>query len=380
MSLLDEFLDSRDLAETTVKSYKHHLAQYSNFIGKSLDELIEEAEFEEEEGVKLRNTKLKHYLTRYRKQLEKEDKSPKNIRLSMTIIRTFYNEFEIRLPPMRKNKKYTKNAENIKLLPTANEIRKAVNMANIKYKAIILLMVSSGMASLETRNLTYIDFLEAINGYLEGRNLINPLDINELSSRLQGKVIVPEWTVKRQKTGNFYYTFSSPESTNAILNYLEDHPPQNLENHLFRTANGGFISDITFNTYFKRINDRCNFGKTGRWSHFRSHNLRKIFTSTLYAAGLPQLTIDWMLGHQINPVTEAYFKADPTKLRLEYLKVVDKLTFIEKIKLEPVTSPEYDQLLKKNQEIEKQNQQMEERMEKMDNLIQELMKKQLNKE
>jgi hypothetical protein len=80
-----------------------------------------------------------------------------------------------------------------------------------------------------------------------------------------------------------------------------------------------------------------------------------------------------MLGHQIDPVTEAYFKADTSKLRLEYLKVVDKLTFIEKIKLEPVTSPEYDKLLKNNLEIEEKNQKMEERMQSMEALMQEMV-------
>lgn len=145
--------------------------------------------------------------------------------------------------------------------------------------------------------------------------------------------MVPEWTIMRQKTHNFYYTFSSPESTNAILTYLEDDPVESMEDYLFRNNKGRQISDITFSTYFRRLNDTCKFGNTGRMIHFRSHNLRKIFTSNLYAAGLPQLTIDWLHGHQIDPVTESYFKADTSKLRLKYLRVVNKLTLLKRLSL-----------------------------------------------
>ena len=70
---------------------------------------------------------------------------------------------------------------------------------------------------------------------------------------------------------------------------------------------------------------------------FHSHGLRSFFASVLYKSGLPQLTIDFFLGYQIDKVTEAYFKADIKSLKSEYLKVLSEITFIEEVETRIVT-------------------------------------------
>lgn len=58
----------------------------------------------------------------------------------------------------------------------------------------------------------------------------------------------------------------------------------------------------------------------------RTHNLRKFFATTLEKNKVPHLTSRWLLGHTIDPTTDAYFKADPESLKPDYLEVVDQLT------------------------------------------------------
>lgn len=89
---------------------------------------------------------------------------------------------------------------------------------------------------------------------------------------------------------------------------------------------------------FQRLNDKAGFGrKENKVRLFTSHQLRKLFTKTLFAQGVDKLMVDWMLGHKINDVTEAYFKTKPERLRSEYIKHMNHLT-LEQIKIRKVTS------------------------------------------
>jgi hypothetical protein len=74
------------------------------------------------------------------------------------------------------------------------------------------------------------------------------------------------------------------------------------------------------------LNEKCGFKKPYRQSYFRSHALRKLFATTLYTKGLPQLSIDWFLGHKINSVTESYFKTDIKSLKEQYISCIEDLS------------------------------------------------------
>jgi hypothetical protein len=82
----------------------------------------------------------------------------------------------------------------------------------------------------------------------------------------------------------------------------------------------------------------------------------------LYKAGLPQLSIDWMLGHRIkNRVTEAYFKPDPETLENHYIKALPYLTVEEKVEVRVVT----DERLREMEEGRKQDQKRIDELEKI---------------
>lgn len=113
-----------------------------------------------------------------------------------------------------------------------------------------------------------------------------------------------------------YITFNSPESNKAIVEYILDRERNNKtfktsDERLFTTATGKPISDAAHSLLFRRLNQRAGLGyRSESRNFFTSHMLRKMFTTTLYKAGVDKLAIDWMLGHKINPITESYFKAD----------------------------------------------------------------------
>ena len=359
--LIKEFLQNRNIKPKTQRNYIYHLSDYCKATNKNPSELIEEAEVEEDKKIRLRLRKIKKHLKTFDDYLDAQNYSKKHKQIARAIVRSFYEEYEIQLPKTRSKQSKTEYNETINDIPTKDDIKKAVKHSNLKYQAIILLMSSSGMGSSEIRNLTYHDFLNAISDYYTpSKN--ERFDIAQITENLQEKQIIGAWDVVRIKTGMPYTTFSTPESIEHILTYLEDNTPSELETCLFNTG-GRQIPDYTFTKYFQRINERCGFGNRGRQIFFRSHALRKFFASTLYSKDLQQLTIDWMLGHKIpNKTTEAYFKSNPNSLKNQYMKLVEDLS-IEKVKVRRVESEEVKKIV---QELSDKDKKLEEFKEKLD--------------
>lgn len=170
------------------------------------------------------------------------------------------------------------------------------------------------MGASEVRNLTFKDFVTAIEEYLD----LDDTDKNNMFkvavNLKDKKEIVGTWKIRRYKTKMPYITFNSPESTVAIVDYIfyrykMNKPIKNIDDPLFTTKDNAKITSGSHYKLFLRLNDRVGFGlRTKKRRFFTSHMLRKLFTTSLYQAGVDKLAIDWMLGHKINPVTEATLK------------------------------------------------------------------------
>ncbi len=348
-TLVLTFLQSRDLAEITAKQYKHVIKLYSNFINLSPSDFISEAEDEEEDRIRMRKRKINKYLFEFNEHLKSLDYlCVSTINEYNTKIRSFYGYYDIELPKMRPRNKKQK-IESISDIPKKEDITYTLQFTNPKYKAIILLMASSGMGRSEILSLKINDFLKSIAA---GYKLINikQFDIDELINLKEkitknNELIIPTWNITRKKTNTPYTTFSSPESVAAIIEYLRLSPPKNIEDSLFRSTRNPDkpITENGFSTYFYRLNERAGFGKPNHQNFFRSHNLRKFFTTVLYHNDLNQLSIDWLLAHKINRTTEAYFKSDTNKLKEQYTTCIKDLS-IEDVEVHTLKSPEFKKL------------------------------------
>lgn len=277
----------------------------------------------------------------------------------MSNIKSFYRLYEIELPEIS-NVTVPQN-ETIKDIPSIKHVRIAANTERVKQKAIILLMASSGMGSIELKQLTIKSFIEATTDYH---------DENEIGSVLKALKtyddIIPTWLLRREKTNYLYYTFSSLESTAALIEYLETLPDLTNDTLLFPYSENGLVK------FFARINDRHDFGRKETRRFFHAHSLRMFFATTLTKARLDNLIIEWLLGHSIPPTRASYFKSDPAFLKEEYLKVVNHLS-IKEVIVKDRTSEEVKQIVLENKELrdgldtEKQKREM---MQKQIELIQ----------
>ena len=273
-NILEDISKTRNLALKTEQSYKNALTIYTMFQNKSFNDLLKEAEYEEELGIRWKKRKIKQRLINFRIYLHKNYLISTS-KVYFQRILTLYRHYEIEihdLPPISTKSAKMSKPITFEDLPTKEIINEAIKISNPIMKAIILFISSSGCARRETLNLTVGDFIDATFEYHNTNNINDALSIlNDL------EFIIPTFRIKRQKTNKFYFTFCSQESSKAIVDYLiNERSDLKYEDPLFN------LNLYYWNKYFNNINNELNLGKVGEYNRFRSHMLRKFHASSLY--------------------------------------------------------------------------------------------------
>jgi integrase len=358
--LVKDFLRSRTLRKTTEKVYVRRIKKYSKFLGKTPTEFIDEAEEEQDKGIKRRKRQINSYIYDFVELLKSENHSAYSIKSNVETIVSFYKQFDVDTPSLRNLLKNQNKNVSFETLLNKDQIKQIVDQANVRDKAIILIHFSSGMGASEVRHLTFRDFLIAVGEYIN-INELDKQDALKVAINLKNRDdLIGTWKIHRFKTGMPYVTFTSPEATKAIINYIIDRyrtnkPIKSLDDVLIVNQSNKKLSATGYTLIFARLNEKLELGRrSGKIRSFTSHILRKMFTTTLYQAGLDKLAIDWMLGHKIDPVTEAYFKTNIADLKRNYTKVLHHLT-LEKVKIQRIESNEVKDIVrdldKKDKEI-----------------------------
>lgn len=325
--IFQEFCENRGLSEGSIRFYRTALQRYSDYTKKGLEDLIQEAEEEEDNRIRMRNRKIRSYLNGFRKHLDDEELSLNYINQVVSAVRSFYGDFEIELPKIfRRKSRKDKKQEEFDDIPTMEDVKRSLDYSSLTYRALTLLMVSSGMSRSEICSLTFKDFYNAVD---------LPEDFNKPIPELIEKIkemdsLIPMWKIHRVKTGKPYFTFNSPEATDHILDYLEQHYRKynwqpKPEDQLFRQYNKQ-INPNSVTIQYNRINERAGFKKVNGRIYIRPHNLRKLFATTLEMNRMPHLMTRFIMGHTIDKTSNAYFKMDPEVVKEEYIEIVDKLS------------------------------------------------------
>lgn len=361
-TIIEEFVKARRLKKGTAEQYKIALNFYSKFQEKPLSELISEADFEEEQGIRWKNRKLKQRLLTYRNYLY-ETYVKSTAELKFALIKTFYKHYEIEIHDLPAvNKKNIKLSEPLKFkdLPDKELIKKALKISNPLMRAIILFMSSSGCARAETLSLTLQDYLDATREYH------NSNDISEAVRLMHDKDIIPIFYLKRIKTNKYYYTFCSPEANREIINYLllrEDLDNNKLSQTPLFKCNVAY-----FERHFAKINNTLSLGKIGAHNRFKSHILRKFHATNLYNDKMSLEEIDALQGRSKEATHSSYFTEDPTKLKEKYIEHLHCLTINMDVNQLDIKSPEFAQLENENTSLRTELDKMDDIMERLTRL------------
>ena len=348
-------------APSTWAGYLAALMHYCRYTDLTPSQLIEQANKDIKDGKLMIDRAIFVQIPGYREYLQKQIRedtgrplTQSSISLYVGKIRTFYSYFYIETPkpPRNANRVNKAQKENLKR-PDKETIQKALSIASIRDKAIILVGISSGMAANEIASLTLRQFKE---GY-DPETGITTLDM------------------RRRKVGTDFITFLSPEASNAVQNYLEwrDRPPAGkekcdlMEHEKRKTTSGSYLflknkidekylltrdesqrrltKDNIVQAYDRLNKDLGLETEAGRFNPFRSHNMRKFFNTQLKNEGLDGDLIEYMMGHKLSGSKSHYYEGDPEKLKKIYIRYVPFLTISKEIDV--ASSPEYQDLQEK---------------------------------
>lgn len=352
LKIIEEMEKRYRFGKQSKKNYMQHLQLYSKFHNMSLEELLNEAEDEEEARIRKRKRKINQRLFDFQDYLINEPYEFKvngkvrkgryensSINTILRSVVTFYRTFEIETPNVRIS--LPVQAEKEEDTITYEMIQKALdNTTNLRHIAIIKLMASTGLDSNDVCSMTVQTFIDGCQEYLTTDTLQE-----QLQEILDNENIIPCFRFQRGKTRYDHFTFCTPDSAHSIAEYLLSLGEVNYGDNLFQ------IGIPSYRKLFSNLNDKCGFGFTSKGTRrkFHSHGLRRFLASQLVGSTVNGMMIDtmvieWFLGHKVPSTMESYYKRNPQKLKDIYIHFIPKLSFDGETRVNTVDSPEYMRL------------------------------------
>ena len=348
---LNQMFTKKNLSESRRRMYIYNFNEMYNLTGLTPSGLIAEAKYEQKPSLDENNQiifkdvddrKITEYIYQYYASMEEKKLKSATKKTKMGVIRSFYTNFKIELPD---NIQITIPHQLIREgdIPNLEDIKKGVEQAKyLKYRAIILLIATSGIRSGDVRHFTVEDFLNATKEYHNGT----------LEGLLHSKEnIIPMWDFiprKTMKQGNICITFNTPETSKYIIEYLKQRIERgetlNKDSFLFRSKKNKQYSIKGFLWVFSSVNKEL-FGKDKHnRDFFRAHNLRKFFLSTFRQKTNDSFTYKIVAGHSIRKNNDENYQEIPlTEIKKQYLKVIPFLS-IKDTRVHTIKSREYIKL------------------------------------
>lgn len=314
------FCDAKNLSLASRKKYANALKNYTNFHELTLNELLDEADEDEENQIRPARRKIRTRLINFRTHLINDlGYKASTIKTNMICAKAIYRFSGIEVPeiPNAVLTKSPNDSISFEDLPTINDIKTAIESTKLnKHKALFLFAACNGAGRTELSNFTFGQFLEGVAPYCNKPE--TPQDIiDDLDGKCEELEAIPVFKMTRQKTGYQYYTPITPECTQFCINYLKSEGlGLKPEDPFFQLSKDGV------STAFKLINEKFNWGKRGLYGFFSSHRVRKFNASAIEDTNFA----NYIQGRKPDPIKETYFKKDINRIRDEYKKHMHKFT------------------------------------------------------
>jgi integrase len=247
--------------------------------------------------------------------------------------------------------------------PTKEEMRKLLEHADIRMKALILLLSSSGIRIGSVEHLRWRHLQEVVH---DGKRF--------------AKLIVPE-----AKGGTGYATFITPEAYEALLEYkkLRESEGEAIspDSPLIRVAKWskadldekGAALPATSKTLRNEIHAlwrRAGLRLAGARRHEVQavHGFRKFFATRMENAGVGRLVVETLMGHRI-AVASNYYKPSEKELLQAYSRAIPELTISEAEEIRGEMAVRLEENREKMLELERINLELQEKLSMMEKEI-----------
>lgn len=332
--LIEEIINVKDLSKNRSELYHIVIPQYEKVNNMTLQELLDEADDEEEKRILLKHRRIKKRLLKFRQYcLNKMKKSSTST--YMQVIIALYHYYDIETPNLPSL--HVAYPEQIIDIPTNDHVKQVIELTTqLRLKAVIIFMYTSGCSVNETIHLTIQDFIDATKEYHHGGT------IRQVLSELSRKgCVVPIFHIIRLKTEIPYYTFCTPEATTFIIKMLQE---RLYQKELHENDSLFEMTTASIQTFCRRANDKMEWGWKGSRRFFHPHALRKLFATTLLKQRVDPFTVHFLLGHHVDNVTSAYLKVDSQSLKIIYMEKMSAFSIYTKYEYNTITSSEKQEL------------------------------------
>lgn len=380
----------------TIRNYKLALKLFSNFTGKSPEEIHDIHKRDLKNRTPEFEMELTDYLDDYVSYLiEDRNQSFDTIKSNVSRVLGFLHAFRLRPTPEVEISKQ-RVAEDAKYALKLEDIQKAITHATPTYKVVFITQAQTGLSISDACLLDVEDFIFAVSE--RGENLViqEDLTLKEAIKRVKNNPdIIGCFDLRRKKTNNEFYTFAGPEVLKNIATLLESRDdylnvpkaPVFMKeiSHLKKEKQKDItLEDMRLTPEMtKNFIDRLHEPKQifpkiyvdeKRRNFFRSHKLRKWFSNQVrFKAGFDSDDTKYLMGQKTGDVLEHYI--DPnnyTALKANYRKALPFLAINDEIVMEENLEI-IEQLQKeseiKDEKIDRLEKKMEETQKKSDEKI-----------
>ncbi len=346
---INQWLEIAGIREESKKMYLMGMQTFTEFTDMTPDELLNEADNEQDSNIKFRHRAVNKKLYSFRNYLQAKNLAPLSIKSYINGVKSFYRAFDIEFKPVQQE--HAATLQENKKIPTIEDIRDILKICDPLERALILVGCSSGLDSATISNLKVADFE---NGY-------------DASTGITTLVL------RRLKTNVDFITFLTPEASEAVsvylsyrartvdtvgtkrLNQLAKQKVYAQSNYLFilRRIDDQFLTDhseewrkIDRAAFMKIYRDLSTKAKKntekGKFNFIRSHNFRKFFDSTLLNNGCDYFHVEEFMGHKLPGTQGHYYRPNAEELKKHYMRFVPYLTISPAADV--INSPEYNKL------------------------------------
>jgi len=312
--------------EGTRKSYKTAFRNYAKFTGLSASQLIDEAIEDSKRDEREKKDIVLQRLLGFYSHLKSLGKSEWYCNTSVQSIRSFYGTFNIYVILKKKSRLPKPHAENHRVRVTPQLLRQFLDSTkSLRDRAIMEVLFQSGLDCSSLCGLTYGDVSKGLE--LDESPMRIPCDENRLLQR-----------PKTRSSNTEFYTFIGRDAMESLKAYIRDVEAKGFK---FSDNTPLFFKEGTKSLEFEPMTTdivqdllrslavRMGYLKSkkdkGR-NPISSHSFRESFSSILTNANVNDAIVDFLLGHEIGTMAEAYKKTEYEKVREIYAQIEPKLS------------------------------------------------------
>ncbi|RLG40229.1 MAG: hypothetical protein DRO05_06875, partial [Thermoproteota archaeon] len=290
MKLAEHFYRYKSRSKKSMRTYASVVRRFSEYVGRTPDQLIKGCIGEDGLPDPKKVYKVSKLVDQFLGELEAEDLAPGSLTTELARLKSFFRVNGIELPRIPK---YSLRVRYRDRAPRPEEVQRLIEVADLREKAMIAVLATSGMRIGTLVKLKY----RHVKDDLEAGRV--PVHIHVEAEITKGKY-------------SDYDTFINEEAARYLKLYLDWRrrgtkkiPPEEIEDEspLFRTyerevrplSHRGASAAI-WNVFKKAGLDR----KNGKMHEIRIHSLRKFFRTQMAALGVPSDYIEYMMGHKLS--------------------------------------------------------------------------------